>query len=86
MMPILTTMLPKDAPGREVVAWAVERGDGGRGFGFTGGHFHVNWGIPEFRRMIVNALLWTAKVEVPEGGARCEATPEELKQNLDDKK
>jgi hypothetical protein len=26
------------------VAWAAERPDGGRGFGFTGGHFHWNWG------------------------------------------
>ena len=27
----------------EILAWAVERQDGGRGFGFTGGHFHKNW-------------------------------------------
>ncbi|NIP92476.1 MAG: ThuA domain-containing protein, partial [Akkermansiaceae bacterium] len=26
------------------VAWAYERPNGGRGFGFTGGHFHQNWG------------------------------------------
>ena len=37
-----------EAKGRdEVLAWAVERPDGGRGFGFTGGHFHKNWGNPE---------------------------------------
>src|SRR5205085_2333802 len=24
-------------------AWARERADGGRGFGFTGGHYHWNW-------------------------------------------
>jgi type 1 glutamine amidotransferase len=84
--PILTTMLPKDAPGKEVVAWAVERADGGRGFGFTGAHFHSNWGIPDFRRMIVNALLWTAKVDVPAGGSRCDVTPAELQQNLDEKR
>jgi membrane dipeptidase len=83
--PILTALLPKDAPNREVLAWAVERQDGGRGFGFTGGHFHANWGLPDFRRMIVNALLWVAKVEVPKGGARCDASAEELQQNLDDK-
>src|SRR5882757_6848671 len=45
--PILTTMLPKDAPNKETIAWAAERADGGRGFGFTGAHFHTNWGIPD---------------------------------------
>jgi type 1 glutamine amidotransferase len=52
------------------VAWAVERGDGGRGFAYTGGHFHRNWENDNVRRMVLNALLWTAKAEVPEGGVR----------------
>ncbi|MBX9627308.1 MAG: ThuA domain-containing protein, partial [Gemmataceae bacterium] len=31
----------KKHPGRlETMAWAYDRADGGRGFGFTGGHFH----------------------------------------------
>ena len=29
----------------QVMAWACERPDGGRGFGFTGGHFHRNWAM-----------------------------------------
>jgi hypothetical protein len=38
------------ASGRpEAMMWAVERKDGGRGFGFTGGKFHDNWGIDDFR-------------------------------------
>jgi type 1 glutamine amidotransferase len=83
--PILTTMLPKDAPLRETVAWVVERADGGRGFGFTGGHFHSNWETLELRRLVTNAILWIAKVPIPAGGARCDVTAEELTQNLDDK-
>ena len=83
--PILTTMLPKDKPQSETVAWAVQREDGGRGFGFTGGHYHHNWGLEDQRRMVVNALLWTAKVEIPAGGAKCDITPEDLKINLDTK-
>ncbi len=83
--PILTTMLPKEAPEQEVIAWAVERVDGGRGFGFNGGHFHQNWGMPEFRRMVINAILWTAKIEVPRGGAKCDLAPEDLTKNLDQK-
>jgi hypothetical protein len=51
-----------------VVAWAVERTEGGRGFGYTGGHFHKNWENDNVRRMILNALLWTAKVDVPKEG------------------
>ncbi|MCU1274167.1 MAG: putative thioesterase involved in non-ribosomal peptide biosynthesis [Bryobacterales bacterium] len=83
--PILTTMVPKDTPQREVIAWAVERADGGRGFGFTGGHYHRNWGIPDFRRMVVNAILWSAKMDVPTGGAKCDISPEDLSKNLDPK-
>ena len=50
------------------MAWAVERKDGGRGFGFTGGHFYANWWLPDFRRLVLNAIAWTAKIEVPAAG------------------
>jgi type 1 glutamine amidotransferase len=83
--PILTTMLPKDAPNRETVTWAVQRADGGRGVGFTGGHYHQGWGIEDQRRMVVNAILWVAKMPVPEHGAKVEIRPEDLTQNLDPK-
>ena len=80
------TEAAKSHPGRaEVVAWAVERPDGGRGFGFTGGHRHVNWGNDDFRKLVLNALLWTAKADVPAEGVTSSVTPEELTQNLDPK-
>ena len=51
------------------VAWAYERPNGnGRGFGFTGGHFHRNWGDDNFRKLVLNAIVWTAGGEVPDGG------------------
>jgi type 1 glutamine amidotransferase len=78
-------MLPTNAPNREIIAWATQRAGGGRGFGFTGGHYHTNWGVPEFRQLVVNAILWTARLDVPRSGAKCAITPEDLKQNLDDK-
>ena len=81
--PILAAMLPKEAPQNETIAWAVERADGGRGFGFTGAHYHSNWGIQDFRRMVVNAILWSAKVNVAGGGAKCDVTPEDLQANQD---
>jgi len=83
--PILTTMLPKDAPQRETIAWAVERAEGGRGFGFTGAHYHKNWGMQDFRRMVVNAILWSAKVDVPRGGAKCDLAQDDLEKDLDPK-
>jgi type 1 glutamine amidotransferase len=76
---------PAQDPEEQVIAWATQRENGGRSFGFTGGHFHTNWGIPEFRRLVLNAILWTAHVEVPEGGAQSTVTEEFLKKNLDDK-
>lgn len=51
-----------------VVAWAKERPDGGRGFGTTCGHFYDNWRQDNFRKLMLNALAWAAKVEVPENG------------------
>jgi type 1 glutamine amidotransferase len=66
----------------EHVMWATERSDGGRGFGFTGGHFHRNWGDENFRKVVLNGLLWIAKVEVPPNGVQSTVTAEELKQSL----
>jgi len=52
----------------ETIAWGIERSDGGRSFGFTGGHYHWNWGNDDYRRFVLNALLWSARVEVPDQG------------------
>ena len=69
----------------EAMMWAVERPDGGRGFGFTGGHFHDNWGNDQFRKVVLNALLWIAKAEVPSDGVDSKVTPDQLNANLDPK-
>ena len=76
-----------EAAGRdETMMWVYERPDGGRAFGFTGGHRHVNWGNENFRKVVLNALLWIAKAEVPKNGVQCEISEEDLKANLDLKK
>lgn len=67
------------------VAWVCERGNGGRGFGFTGGHYHKNWGDDNFRTLVLNGILWTAKVNIPPDGVKSTVTAQELKQNLDSK-
>ncbi len=69
----------------EAMMWAIERPNGGRGFGFTGGHFHDNWGNPDFRKTVLNALVWLTKAEVPAGGIESEVKPAELDENLDPK-
>lgn len=62
--PILS--LSKDRTDKsKVVAWVIERPNGGRGFGYTGGHFDVNWEKDSVRNMLINAILWTAQAEVP---------------------
>jgi hypothetical protein len=76
----------KDATGRpETMMWTFKRADGGRGFGFTGGHRHKNWGNDNFRKVVLNALLWIAKAEVPSNGVESSVSDEDLRQNLDPK-
>lgn len=50
------------------VGWAYQRADGGRAFGYTGGHFLAALAQPMLRRTVLNAILWTAGIEVPETG------------------
>lgn len=68
---------------KQHVAWACERADGGRGFGFTGGHFHQSWANNEQRKLVLNAILWTAKAKIPVDGAASTVTDEDMKANLD---
>ena len=70
----------------ETMMWVYERPDGGRGFGFTGGHTPANGGDPTQRKVFLNALLWIAKVDVPAGGVEDTIAAEDLTMNLDDKK
>jgi hypothetical protein len=68
----------------EHLAWAYERPDGGRGFGFTGAHFHWNWGCDSFRTAVLNGIVWTAGLEVPAGGVPSKTpTYEDLLENQD---
>jgi len=66
------------------VCWVAETPNRGRGFGFTGGHFHNNWKNDNFRRCALNAIVWVAGTEVPTGGVPTPSlTDEEIKANLD---
>ena len=64
------------------LAWATARADGGRAFGFTGGHWHWNWGHPMQRKLVLNAIAWAAKADVPAKGiATPRVTIEDLEAN-----
>ncbi len=66
-------------------AWATQRADGGRGFGCSGGHDHWNWGNPQFRKLILNSIVWTAGADVPADGVPAgKVTLEDLLQNHDE--
>lgn len=73
-----------DAKGEsEVMSWAVDRKDGGRGFGFTGGHYHKNWGNDDYRKYVLNSMVWLTGLDVPANGVTCEVSEADLEENLD---
>ena len=74
---------------KQHVMWAFERpaaAGSGRGFGFTGGHFHKNWQNDQQRRIVLNAITWIAGLSVPEQGvASPTPTDAHMLENLDPK-
>ena len=81
--PVVRQLVARGEP--QHLAWAATRPDGGRGFGFTGSHYHRNWGDENFRKLVLNAILWVAKADVPRDGVKSTVTREQLEANLDPK-
>jgi type 1 glutamine amidotransferase len=75
IVPLLTTTIDQQ---EEVCAWAWERPDAGRSFGFVGLHFHRNWELASYRRLITHAILWTLDLPIPEAGQDVECPAELL--------
>ncbi|MBM4005444.1 MAG: DUF1080 domain-containing protein [Planctomycetes bacterium] len=73
--PLLQATLEGNA---ETIAWAWDRADGGRSFGFTGLHFHENWKLPEYRRLVAQGILWSLKLPIPENGVKVDVPDEVL--------
>jgi hypothetical protein len=71
----------------QVMAWAYEREDGGRGFGFTGMHNHANLGNDSFRTVLLNGAAWVAKLEIPQDGVPSKSlAKEDLEKLIDEGK
>ncbi len=96
VVPLLTGAVPdksrstpdaKKHTGRdETIAWAYTRPDGGRGFSFTGADLHKSWEYPSQRTLVLNGILWSARLPVPEGGVQVTLDPAKLELNLADKR
>ena len=69
----------------QIMSWAVERSNGGRSVGYTGGHYHANLGDENIRKLLLNSILWVAKAPVPKNGVEVVVSQEELAANLDPK-
>lgn len=69
------------------MAWAYDRPDGGRGFGFTGLHRHENLGNDSFRTVLLNGVAWVTKLDIPKDGVPSK-TPDaaELEKVIDEAK
>ncbi len=65
---LATSMLPPEMPKQETVSWCIQRPDTGRGFAVVMPHFYRNWKNEDLRRYILNGIVWSMKLEVPESG------------------
>jgi type 1 glutamine amidotransferase len=65
----------------EMAAWCWERADGGRAFGFVGLHFHSNWQLPAYRRLVVQGVLWSLKLPIPADGVTVDVDSKKLELN-----
>jgi hypothetical protein len=73
--PLATSQLPPEAPKAEVVAWAIQRPDGGRGMGIVMPHFYKNWQVADLRKLILNGIVWSCQLDVPVEGVEVELPP-----------
>lgn len=78
--PAITPLITAAIDGREeTVGWAWERADGGRSFGYVGMHFHRNWALEEYRRLAVQGIAWSLKLDIPAGGMNVDIAAADLK-------
>jgi len=52
----------------QALLWCSDPAKRARGAGFVGGHYHRNWAINSYRKLILNTIAWIAKVDVPQDG------------------
>jgi type 1 glutamine amidotransferase len=65
--------------GPQIAAWAYQREDGHRGFVMGGVDYHNNMKIDDYRRFLLNGIVWAGHIEVPPEGVASSVTDELLK-------
>ncbi len=71
--PSVRQALEEEVP--QTLAWTREAPSGTRAFGFTGGHYRFNWSDDAYRTLVLNAMVWTAGIEVPNDGVPSRIRP-----------
>jgi type 1 glutamine amidotransferase len=67
---------PLATPAEQVTVWAYDRPRGagnkiaGRSIGATLGHFYADWQNDDYRKLFLNAIVWTAHIQVPKDGVQ----------------
>lgn len=64
--------LPGESADERVVAWALEREEGGRGFGTGMGHSLDSLRHDGLRTLLLNGIVWSAGLEPPADGSRAD--------------
>jgi type 1 glutamine amidotransferase len=65
--------------GPRVASWAYQRKEGGRGFVFGGMDMHSNLLLEDPRRVLLNGIVWAARMEVPAGGVASTVSEDVMK-------
>ena len=61
---------PLAAPKDQIAVWAFKREHGARSISATFGHYDASWTNDDYRKMILNAVVWTARIKVPHDGVQ----------------
>ncbi len=66
----------------DIVGWTYDRPKGGRSFSFTGLDAHSAWSLPGMTQLVVNGVLWSAGMDIPENGAASAISETELNEMM----
>lgn len=77
----LIPLLRVEVPGVEkleqrIVGWGFKRPSGGRGFAFTGCHTHTHLWHDDYRRFVIQGILWAAGIPIPANGISTTVPPD----------
>jgi len=84
IVPLVTVPVLSDNPQEQIVGWAYQRKNGGHSVGMTFGHYYDNWKLDGYRKLILNAIVWTSGADVPAGGVQSKYVEENVVDKIPD--